>query len=202
MNSHFLVAVSWIILFLLWRSTSGNSATVALSFWRCKIVISTMSRFHCGLLNGRSLIQVMQRWLRRSQCWARHQACCRCSWTGQSLRRTPLLYYLSIGLSCHPSPAKSPWFLLPISWLQHQHSQPRHGLVESASGLYKDLGCMIFATKWHHITFLVPNGGQWFSGGYHMFISLNTHRECWKYCPGWCNTVAEESRVCWRFWRV
>ena len=63
-------------------------------------------------------------------------ACCWCPWTGQSPRRTPSLYNLFVVSTSHHSPAKSLWFLQPIGRLQHQHSWPRGGLVESASGLY------------------------------------------------------------------
>jgi len=134
--------------------------------------------------------------------WGWLLACGSGSWTGQSPRRTRSLYYLSVVLSSHPYPAKSPWFLLPIGLLQHRHSRPRRRLVESASGLYYHQSRVILATRSHQITIWVFNGGQWVSGGYQMVLNLNKHRKCWIYRPGWCNAVAVVMRVCWWFWWV
>jgi len=127
--------------------------------------------------------------------WGRHVACCWSSCTGQSPRHPPSLDHHPVVLSSRPSPAKSPWFLLPIGCLQHLRSRPRGGLVESASGLYLHLWHLIWATSMHDIRCQVLNGGQRVSGGYQMIVTLNMHWECWIYHQGWCNAVAGEEGV-------
>jgi len=135
MKIFFLLGVSSNLLFLWQRTTSTNTSSASWSFWPLRIVWSGSSVSKMSFWTPDHWLQYHNEQLGDSNAQGWHLACCWCSWTGQSPCRTASLYYLSIVLSSHPSPAKSQWFLMPIGWLDRPCSRPRRKLVQSAPGL-------------------------------------------------------------------
>jgi len=134
-SSLFSVWVSSSLFFLQRRPICANSSNAALSFWPSRLVLSAASCCQSSFVEARSLIQQMQWSIRRSDfsgpapCWMMMLM----DWAISKMCSLTLL-----SLHCvvkPPYPAKSPWYVLPIGWLQRRHSWPRCGLEELAYGL-------------------------------------------------------------------
>jgi len=152
-NFIFLVGELSIIFCLRPSPTSTNSTSAALTYWPLRIVLSAIYNFESGRLDSRSLIRVTQYLNRRSHCsgFARSLVLMLMDCASSLIQSLTVL-----SLRCvvkPPDSAKSPRFLPPIGLLQQQGSQPRHGLVELASGLYWHLRQLISATRNHQIIF-------------------------------------------------